>query len=612
MADNTKVLALILLVALAFVGMSFLGSVTGVALPGGTTLSISNVQIVSNDPTINGKAIIWTAVADNTGESGSATISPSAFNSTERPTNSFDVGLQLQSYGCNYPIQETNDVVYKYVIKQSPAREGCPSSGSCWWSCPPAYPDATYVYVAATYSSSAVCNYIIKEPIYRIGFISTTPVYDYSVKASVVNGGNTISGVITPQVSTTTLTDSSGAILGKAKFAGNVLGNIGCPSPSSDTIAMRPVNTNNYKATGLPYYNNWITFKISTEANLNQDMSTCIHKDCSYCGTSYMHCESTVESTIATYNTQVDTLYNSKPPISNLCPFNVVTNQTPIYACTPVTPAILPMVQFIVKADYFSLYIPSSKPKITAFQSTPILEGGMNNYHVKVKNIGDVTDAFKLEVDCPVQINFFSDQISLDPGEEKETVLKVQGLPSTQSCTLMAYSANNIKNNDTQQVTLEFIKLPCPHSCCLADSTYQEKKCPPTVSYTHTEYKYVPGEWGCASDNTSQRVACCTNLTSRCWSAYDVVETFPLYCNNEFTCVAQGLPTGNATTPTLPGENVSPPIPTYSNLSAAGPENYSMEQAGVPGQDLLSNPTNVVAGLVILGAAGYLIMQSRK
>lgn len=116
-------IAVVVLIGLAVV---FWNAITQSALVGGTVLSVSQVNLLSNDPELSGKAYLVNVVVNGGGESIKGTITPEqlqSFGIKDIPAGDFTLQLELLNYTCDYGLNSDAKTFYK--LEYQSTGSGC-------------------------------------------------------------------------------------------------------------------------------------------------------------------------------------------------------------------------------------------------------------------------------------------------------------------------------------------------------------------------------------------------------------------------------------------------------------------------------------------------------
>lgn len=420
--------------------------IPGAPLSGGAFLSIDKILIQSSNEQLGGKkAVVIQVVANRQAQHAVGEITPDDVETFtgQRSSEPFTLSVDLLSQECNYVVQETDEILYSVNLY-------CPSTqGPC--------PTCTANQVGSTRIlrdwGEEICV-IYKEPKWRVAKPSTITLYDYIVDVVITKeSGESIKGTLTPNDISAALGD-----VGSVRWVGSFTGSQSCPVPSVDTVFIRPISAEHeYKAVSLSEYN---TLKF---VFANGFWNTPLNE-------------------WDKWNSQLDA-FVSKPPYSSgdiMCEFDT-TLAEPTYSCEPSQPAIFPTLQVILLADWIGLGVPNGMPQIISIGQPEVVEANLTRYPIEVKNIGDSDDTFTLTLMCQTPVVLRAPQEFIPQGETKTMNLEIEGLESSQTCSLTAKSINNPNNLDTQEFILEIVLRNCPSefACCELGSGYKPKACEP-------------------------------------------------------------------------------------------------------------------------------------
>lgn len=362
--------------------LSQFGDLSKSVAGGFTTLSISPADILSNDPTLNGKAIVLNVIADGSGEYASGTLS----KGTTLPSNNgvtandFTIQISAISEQCTYPLERINTALYTFYSQQkgfgsillssdrdNAARTWCDSlSGTTvgyigFRSGNTAYIDQYYcVKASPTYSNA---NILQKR-------------LDWNGK--VIFKTSDGKQVETPISNTNPLININNVLYGK--WVGSITSGEYCPETSQAAAIY---------ATGQQTYKIIDAFQLSqyrTKASNINYVWTCINNNAD-------NVQRCINEQVAAHDAAVNSLpaqfrgyqisgSNAVMPLSKLIQY--------------------PQFQFIVKADWIGINIPVADIKLLSCSKAqgPAAQNQVMNVEVQNTGLVDGTASFRLMEPC--------------------------------------------------------------------------------------------------------------------------------------------------------------------------------------------------------------------
>lgn len=461
----------LLIVFFAFGNYITSGQLLAVAGGGATTLAVSEVSLSTNNQELGADAILAT-FAVNQGAEGGIAYSNDVNELAGVKSEPYSIHLDLVEQSCNYKIVNTSEEVI-YVSGMLPGMDSFVNSQLPQGTSAEPFdaricPGYNKYWKRSGNRWATLC--INKNPAYKAAQIDESVIdLNYKVRISIEKDGETIEGFIDPKTSVVDLKDSQGNFIARAKWAGNLLGTQMC-GPQISAGFMRSINENTYK----------LVNKFTLLSAQSQSQTFSPGGLGSYDG---------AISQGNALNSIVNSLWNSG-----------TGEYTVNYKVEPTQQIVIPIVQMLIKADEFAVFVPSSQPKILNVQVDPIIEGVKTLYPVQIQNQGNETDSFEVRVECPTPVTVAANRISLNPGEVGTVDLEVVGMKSTQTCIVSVNSLNDPDLRDEIQATFKIVLPECPFDCCEGLATYRDKACPESFEINGTLFTYTCEVTRCISD----------------------------------------------------------------------------------------------------------------
>lgn len=439
MSNNFMYLVGVVAVALLVLAVTFSG--IPFSIYGFRTLSISNINYISNDPNIGGKAWTMTVVQDGSGEYAVGYKDAEDIKTADwQAEGDVKIEMNVNKETCEYSIsQQTARKLYRLSYYED------------YWAIDPfqiAWGNfVTNCYAKSNIFASAIprgsafnpgglCIYATQEDAV-IGSLSTVS-ERFESTISVTSEGKTYSLPINNK------NQRSASYSDKlyAYWAGNLVSGDQCPIPSGQNIEAiyksakwRLVDSSKYTDWKVAYNN--VVSCINVEG---QTASFCVGKVNTLLD-SYLAIKSFVSNGGASAQTS-GTLDAGKVTIN-------MAKQIQY-----------PVITISIDADWIgaiAIVKPVGKPQIVSLQCQDFETGANGNIKATIKNIGNAQGSFDISASCnpPISSNVI-ESISLSPNEQGSRFIGITGTSEdsdTSVCTVKAYDRNNPSIFDTKTVS---------------------------------------------------------------------------------------------------------------------------------------------------------------
>lgn len=419
------------------------------AVSGSSTLSISQANLQSSNPYLNGKAWLLTFSAGGLGQSYYGTITPSDIDSqtpdSTRTTKNLKIRIDYDDESCQYPISNTAQLTPIYDVEKY-SYTYIPFISNCDFSTASEKPgiSASNIFIVAKPSGSFTCYVIYNTGKSPIGSMGNGNVHaPYTITLDVE--GKTASKQIDPA------SGSTQGPIGDYAYAiwnGNLVSGISCPA------------TYDYRAS---YVNgNWRIID-------KQKYDLYVNKYNQMPQLSFASGNSVIENWVS----DIKYYANQAKVSTNFGTIDSSSSLTSAIAKVPLnSPLQFPVTTLYVKADTLGVYTPVPKIGITSTSSNCFKTGENGMISVNIKNTGDEAGTYNLFATCnnPFQITQSSTG-SLKSGESRTVNLPLSATASqkTQStCSVSVETTGGTKTATTNvcvdpQITCI---IPYPQKFC--------------------------------------------------------------------------------------------------------------------------------------------------
>lgn len=392
------------------------------SIVGTSTLSLTQAQLQSNNPYLDGKTWLLTFTSGGLGQRYYGTFTPqdvqdyTSDGSTTTKTFSIDVNYDDQVW--NYPIIQTsyNKPIYDIkVVKWTyvPFIDPCSSeeaksrglSNVLWYVKP---------------SLSVTCygiGYNTQSPIGNIG--NPTLTSSYEIKVSTPDG-----------TATKTIDINSGSTQGSigdfayAIWQGNLGSGVEFPSQS----AYKTAYVNGYWRTiRSSYYNTYLNLVSQTPPSTTSSLEQWIDN---------------LKSSVI--NAKLSTSFgniNSATSLNNA-----------LIKITTTTPIQFPVTTLYIKADTIGIYTPTPEIRLFSPNSDCFQTGEQGSISVGLENVGEEYGTWNIYVECEDPFSSTRNiQVSLDSGEKVTRFIPISATSISEtygSCTIFAEGASGTKSID--------------------------------------------------------------------------------------------------------------------------------------------------------------------
>jgi hypothetical protein len=485
MPKNTGIVAVLLIcIALLF----FVTGFPKLLSTGWTTLSLSLVDIISNDGTLGGKAFLMTASANGGGEHSTGTWTPSSAGQPQNFSMTYD---QLEQW-CKFPMFKSGTKIYKarYIEVEGDNPIGC--IGGCFdpnqWC---------YIQNHGTYgggSSDMTGHYkywcVGLDEYGEVGYFQDIA-FMWKGQVTITSNKGTVSGVLggLTEQNSIVIPDSSNNPAVWVKWAGNLVSGQDCSGkyPTTDVVPAYRYSDQRWNIANkqsLNYYNFYYTSLSNclTNAADSQARQNCVD-----------NVNASADSVVSNWNSIGDWVYASIDTSSASTPYARINTGLIQY----------PVLQFKIKADWVGIYAPCGTPTITQYDSS--LSGIATNKltgTATIRNDGSATSTFGATATCP-------SGISVDPipnfevtaGGTKQITYSVSASQAISGqCYLKVYDITCPNNQVTKPFWVEFERY-CPITCtgnfvldkvnCKCVCALTPRDCY-TIDTTNCVYKQIP------------------------------------------------------------------------------------------------------------------------
>jgi hypothetical protein len=422
-------------IIVAVIGILLLSQQSNLFSIGGTVLSLSQTNFVSNDPTIGGQAWLLTMSVNGQGQ-----YAEGYFNSitADGKTSKYPLTVKVSNDAqtCTYPINTGSQKIYTAEYKTADY-QAVLDDAQAWARCGQLF-GTNDLFLAQKFQGSLIIGCTYRHPVAQAGTIGT----------ATLNFAATISSTVNGVMSSATLTNQNqrSAWVGNnvyASWSGNLGSGETCPSASGQGIA-------------AIYQNGWNSVdsaKVTQFVALDANLKTCM----AAVGNKQGEC-------IDPYNAVANAaLYSSKRLTSDggttaSAGGSLSSGQVTL----PLSRMLAyPVITMRIKADYLGVVIPVGIPKINSVSSPAFYSGTTGTISATISNIGDGDGSFAYSAVCssPFQATGTSQSISVSKGQSQTvfipiTVSATGSQDTSGTCTVNVYDLNNANNKDVATVTV--------------------------------------------------------------------------------------------------------------------------------------------------------------
>ena len=445
------VIALILLIcAIAVIGLrSALQSESLSAGPsgaGGSVLSLSQVDFLSNDPQLSGKVWLLTMAQNDYGQYAVGSFTKDQIKDGDTQAQyDLTVRMDVLDETCSYPITYTGVPIKSMSSETQTCWMGITCNGKIGYKSEDFQHDCQlkpgfYAFGKKSASWDYICFWTTTTA-YNGNVL--TPTLTFSSKLSAASHGETVSGTISSA-------SARSVWLGDkvlATWTGNLNTGEQCPISSDYGIAAAYVG-GTWRITDKGRFDDYKTYDIS-------GMMDCISRLVNYgteTGTSCTQAYNTYASNVLlakTFTSPTGGTTATATGTQNNGQVKMILNKMIQY----------PVITFHIKAEWIGIVIPVGKPDILSISSKDFKTGDVGYIVANVKNVGTGDGSFSFYATCPSPFgqSGTSPTASLAVGETKAINIPVTAVCSedtTKSCTVRAYDINQPNNYDDAAVSL--------------------------------------------------------------------------------------------------------------------------------------------------------------
>jgi len=457
---------------------------------GFSTLSVSQVNYQSNDPTIGGPAWLLTVSQNGAGQYITGTVTADQLQDTStgaKAANNVDIKMTLQDMYVQYPIQsQLGDGQFIYHIERVVA--------TGFASCPTSFQGAATGYkVFGILGDNKYCFKYTKTAAY--GLIST-PTTVFKTDVSLTSGGKTATATISNigEQTVKIVDPTNSKNVGTITWVGNLVTGEEAPRSTDQGVSAAYVySANGWKTISESDYQYQKTWRIT-------NFQICMNQ---------MNSESSGDYCVTTMNNLEGKTLVGKNMVSS--GGSVATTQG-TQSDGQVTLQLKKQVQFPLMTmrlssewiGTVSIVAPVGKPQIISVSSVEFQTGGTGFITLTVKNIGDGDGSFAVSTTCDGAVSVQGASFTLPtlkPSEVGTYYIPLSGntlSTTTSQCSVKVYDRNNPDNSDvkTVVVTVKQIVLCSANDKRSNGATIEQ--CNPDGSGWKTIQV-------CASDETPQR-----------------------------------------------------------------------------------------------------------
>jgi len=450
--ERFKGLVFLLIIIVALIGLGLphttqtLGQILFQLGEGFVTLSLGQVDFVSNDPELAGQVWVLTVVQNGQGQYAVGTFSPDQIRDPvtgEKALYPLKIEMTVDEQKCTYPIINQYEPLYSSV--QSEYRPLPFGIGLTEWKSEcmsrPGYlgfglQEGTWNYYC----------FWTGQPDAYYGTIGT-PRLDFQSTIKLTSNGRVIDGTISNLGATSVDLDG----VAKAYWAGNLVSGDQCPIPSSQDVAVVYID-GSWKIIDDSAYEDYRTYH---EVGIHDCLDRFLHRtteldECQNIYSSYYYSAIAQKQFISTAGSQAIATGTQNNGV-----VTIQLNKMIQY----------PVITMRIKAYWLGIYTPSCQPEIVSITSEPFRTGDIEGGFIvtTVRNIGDASCSFAVDVDCPPPFTAGATEfINLNPGEEGSVNTKIYVSTKqevTGTCTVKVYDRNNPSKYDTGTVTVKGLPI---------------------------------------------------------------------------------------------------------------------------------------------------------
>jgi len=459
MKGFSAILALVLIAAVGIAAVALSGGNT-FSIAGFSTLSLSNIDYVSNDPEIGGEAWNLLVALSGAGESAQGTFTASQIQDTTdgvKAASDFTLTTQVTANRIEYTIQNDFDQFYdvQYSAKGASIIDIAAVENDCKSN--PNF--LVFKSVLTTpFGGDTVC--FVKQPIGQKGIIR-----DDFKRIFAADITTTKSGV--PTTARINTIDSSSVRLGDfglARWEGFLATDVNEPTPRGQDVCALYVGSGSVSIPG----NGWKLIDCSDYESLWKPSATATSIQACLAQTGSLtdvasRCRQSVNNNAALVlqGKQFTAIGGSGTTFSGVASGLPESGKVILDLPRQFT---IPLLTIKLKTSYIgklSINAPVGKPDIVSASSDEFQSAntGKGFIRVTVKNIGSGAGTFDVSAICPSPFSS-NDRIrtaQLQPGETDIVFLTLTASvnqPASSTCTAKAYDIGNPSNYDTADVTV--------------------------------------------------------------------------------------------------------------------------------------------------------------
>lgn len=411
-------------VAAALIGVMSIAifpSILTLNLAGGfATLSVSDVNYDSNDPSIGGRAWLITVSQNAQGQSITGTIAKSQLVDNQdnvEAQNDVNININLDEMSSSYPIQSTSENIYSVEYKD--INRAFDSCGSDY----PHFEDYG-LYGRYCYKYTKTANY---------GLVGT-PSTNFKSTIQISSDGKTETATIDSLTSTTVNLGQGGS----ASWVGSLTTGEQAPIASDQRISA--AYTSSWKTIDTMKYESYKTYAESgflTCLRATDNKITCFNN----------------------FNTYSDQALEGKALTSQGgSQATVYGSQSSGQVKLELEKAIqFPVITLRLRADWIgtvSINNPVGVPKIESVSSEEFQTGSNGFITVNSKNIGDAAGSFAISVNCGSSFSVQGTTVNVRTLQPQETATSFVTISAdvnsktSETCIVKLYDRNNPSKSD--------------------------------------------------------------------------------------------------------------------------------------------------------------------
>lgn len=415
---------------------------------GFSTLSVSKVDFISNDPTIEGNSFLVQGVA---GFDGSGYIQATDIKDDQyQATKNLNINIEKEKYSCDYSFSNAySEYIYTFHISDTKywTENGCINHD---------YGPNSVYYAALKPNKLAKYSCIYAKKVYNFGYV-TQPVENFELEFALSNGEETLqSGVLSSKTVNQVSFNRYGKRYATVNYQGGGLQTSAfCPLPSS-TLQIAIQNMGEQDFSIVPY-NQYADYKsrFNQLENTLRIYANDLESFWDSVGGTVFGVDDEIQRILDTVNTEVEAFSPGSFIVGAQGERYYLTNK-PDGATKTIDldrPFTLPLFTIRVNADWVGVVIPVGFPEITDYNPKIVsFKSGLGKVlTINVRNVGDGTGTFTTSATCQDKIDTTKDSVTLTPGQEGQLDIFFNSnyvRDVEEQCKICVFDINNNNNQD--------------------------------------------------------------------------------------------------------------------------------------------------------------------